>query len=41
MKELQEESSDVEKEPITRGIIYTRYKYVYLSILIYVLYSDY
>ena len=34
MKGLQEESSDVEKEPITGGIIYTRYKYVYLSIYI-------
>ena len=43
MKGLQEESSDIEKEPITGGIIYTRYKYVYLSILIliYVLYFKY
>ena len=32
MKELQEGSSDVEKEPIIGGIIYTRYKYVYLSL---------
>ena len=43
MKGLQEGSSDVEKEPITGSIIYTRYKYVYISIyiLIYVLYFDY
>ena len=38
MKGLQEESSDVEKEPTTGGIIYILYKYVYLSIYLYIYY---
>ena len=49
MKELQEESSEVKKEPITGRIIYTKYKYIYISlyislyiyIYIYISYFDY